>query len=177
MAQLKKYSLDGPSIATEFEGSLTAMETPHVDEDFHGWLVHQAEALHSREYSRLDSDALAEELESMAASERRELRKRLHVLLLHLLKWQTQPHQREHRGRGWKKSMLEARRQISDLINDSHSLRRYLPELIEGAWGRACEDALEYVPSQSLPDTCPWPYEVFIARDFLPDQPESPASS
>ncbi|MHB8381055.1 MAG: DUF29 family protein, partial [Candidatus Binataceae bacterium] len=55
--------------------------------DFHGWCVQEARLLHDRQASLLDWDSLAEELETMAAAEKRELRKRLRNLLFHLLKW------------------------------------------------------------------------------------------
>ena len=136
--------------------------------DFNEWLVEQAKVLHSRRSELLDWDKLAEELEGMAASQRRELKNRLHVLLLHLLKWQTQPSERTYRGRGWLLSIREARRQIVDLMNYSPSLRRYLPELMAGAWEWACEDAREDAPNYSFPEVYPWRYETLVGRDFLP---------
>jgi Domain of unknown function DUF29 len=108
------------------------------DLDYHAWLENQTAALRARQRTGLDWDKLAEELDATAASQRSELKNRLHVLLLHLLKWQTQPNEREFRGRGWLLSMREARRQIKDLIDYSPSLKHYLPDLLAGAWEWAC---------------------------------------
>jgi len=161
------------SDARALHGALTSfylpfVETIRIEDDFCGWLADQAEVLHSRQYKRLDWDNLAEELEAMAASQRRELRSRLHVLLHHLLKWQTQPNERDRSARGWMQTIREARREITDLINDSPSLKHYLPNLLNEAWERACEDALDDAPNHVFPETCPWAFEVFMARDFLP---------
>lgn len=147
------------------------VQATQIENDFCGWLADQVKALHSRQYQLLDWDNVAEELEAMGVSQRSELKSRLYVLLLHLLKWQTQPNQREYRGRGWKQTMREARRKIADLMGDSPSLRQYLPDLLAGAWQWACEDALDDAPNYVFPDTCPWAYDAFITRDFLPSDP------
>jgi uncharacterized protein DUF29 len=145
-----------------------------IENDFCGWLADQIKVLHSREHQRLDWDNLAEELEAMGVSQRSELKSRLYVLLLHLLKWQTQPDERGYRGRGWKQTIREARRKIADLMKESPSLKHYLPDLLAGAWDWACEDALDDAPKHVFPETCPWAFEVFMARDFLP--PDLPAN-
>jgi hypothetical protein len=87
---------------------MPAVEPVDREGDRHEWLSEQAKLLHSRQTELLDWDKLAEELEAMAASQRRELKNRLHVLLLHLLKWQTQPDERAYSGRSWLLSIREA---------------------------------------------------------------------
>lgn len=144
----------------------------NIEDDLHGWLLEQTSALRSHRHGSLDWSNLAEELDAMAASQRRELKNRLHVLLLHLLQWQTQPGERQRRGRGWMLTIREERRHITDLLKESPSLKRYLPDLLADAWKWACEDAVEDAPESApvsgLPATCPWSYDEFIARDFLP---------
>src|SRR5271168_2524963 len=61
------------------------------DEDFYAWTVEQARLLRSGELSAIDAANIAEEIESMGRSDRRELKSRLIVLLDHLLKWRHQP--------------------------------------------------------------------------------------
>ena len=65
------------------------------DEDFYAWSLEQAALLRERRLAEADLDLIAEEIESMGKTEKRELVSRLTVLLLHLLKWRFQP-----RGRG-----------------------------------------------------------------------------
>ena len=62
--------------------------------DFHAWTQEQAAKLKSGRLSELDIGHLMEELESMGATERREIISRLTVLITHLLKWQFQPSRR-----------------------------------------------------------------------------------
>jgi hypothetical protein len=57
--------------ATHFE-TLTGTQAS-IEEDFHGWLTHQAALLRSRDADALDWEHLAEEIEAMASAERREL--------------------------------------------------------------------------------------------------------
>jgi Domain of unknown function DUF29 len=61
------------------------------DDDFHGWAVEQAQLLRDGRLAAADVANIAEEIESLGRSERRELVNRLAVLLLHLLKWFTSP--------------------------------------------------------------------------------------
>jgi len=151
-----------------------AAESTRIEDDSYVWLLEQAALLKAQRFSMLDWKNLAEELEAMAASQRSELKNRLHVLLLHLLKWQTQPSEREYRGRGWRQSIREARRRINDLIKDSPSLQHYLPDLLAEAWEWACEDAKDDAPEYDFPIVCPWTYEVFMDRAFLPPDSSTP---
>ena len=56
--------------------------------------MQQATLLREGQLSRADIENIAEEIESMGKSERRELVNRLTVLLTHLLKWLYQPSRR-----------------------------------------------------------------------------------
>jgi hypothetical protein len=143
-----------------------------IDGDFHGWLLEQVSALRDRNALTPDWENLAEELEAMGVSQRAELKERLYQLLLRLLKWQTQPKEREYLSRGWMLTIREQRRKITDLVEAARSLKHYLPNLLVGAWDWACEDAADDAPDYSFPVTCPWTYDDLMNRDFLP-----PASS
>ena len=57
------------------------------ESDLYEWTKEQADALRRRASNALDWDNLAEEIESLGAGERREIRSRLKTLLVHLLKW------------------------------------------------------------------------------------------
>src|SRR5260370_12163148 len=60
------------------------------DEDFYAWTQEQATLLRSGQFSQVDIENVAEELESMGRSDKRQIDSRLEVLLTHLLKWQVQ---------------------------------------------------------------------------------------
>jgi hypothetical protein len=92
------------------------------DEDFFAWTVDQAWLLRAAEWSALDVANLAEEIESMGRSVRRELRSRLIVLLTHMLKWGRQT---AARSCSWSSTIDGQRLQVKSLLTESPSLGRY----------------------------------------------------
>lgn len=140
---------------------------PH---DFHDWLLSQASALRARDSEGLDWDGLAEEIESMATSERLQMRERLTTLLMHLLKLKFQPDQ------VWlynssRNSIVEARRQIRNISEDSPGVFQGRREQV---LARANQDAREdaaseaQLPESTFPDVCPWTFEQIMDKDFFP---------
>ena len=95
------------------------------DSDFYAWSLEQAALLRAGRVAEADLAAIAEEIESMGKTEKRELVSRLTVLLLHLLKWRYQP---AGRGNSWRLSIANARDEISDLLDDNPSLKSALDE-------------------------------------------------
>jgi Domain of unknown function DUF29 len=151
----------------EFLG-LTA--TPRVDEDFHGWLVDQAKALHSRQYYRLDCDGLAEELEAMAAREWREAMKQLKNLLAHLLKWSFQSEELHRRAHSWRRTVREAREELNDLLEDSPGLVTRLKDAFPNVYDRARNKASDdtKLPLERFPVASPWTFDEAMTEDFWP---------
>jgi hypothetical protein len=70
------------------------------DDDFYLWTQQQAILLRAEKWQDLDYGNLAEELESLGQSTKRELVNRLVVLVMHLLKWRYQPEGRRQ-GHSW----------------------------------------------------------------------------
>ena len=70
-------------------------KSPLYDQDFYAWSREQAELLRAGELGQADIEHIAEEIESMGRTEKRELISRLEILLLHLLKWRYQPGKRQ----------------------------------------------------------------------------------
>ena len=66
------------------------------------WSQEQARALRERDFSKLDIEHLADEIEDVGKSEKRELANRMAVLLAHLLKWRWQP---EKRSASWRRTI------------------------------------------------------------------------
>lgn len=108
------------------------------EEDLVAWLEQQAAHLRSGRLEALDVVDLIEEIEAMVGSRRRELKSRLRVLLMHLLKWDHQP---RRRSRSWASTIAEQRAQIQDLLEESPSLRSELVTTTRAAHGRAVERA------------------------------------
>jgi len=108
------------------------------EEDLYAWSLEQAALLRARRVEGLDWEHLADEIDSMGGYQRRELESRLCVILLHLLKWQSQP---ELRGASWRQSLRTQRREIRMLLKQSPSLRRQVPQLMLEAYADAIKDA------------------------------------
>jgi hypothetical protein len=66
--------------------------------DVVAWANEQAAFLRAGDFSALDIEHNADEVEDVGKSEQRELETRLALLLCHLLKWQFQP---QRRGASW----------------------------------------------------------------------------
>ena len=138
------------------------------EEDLHAWSLEQSALLRARRTEGLDWIHLAEEIEWMAGRDRRELKHRLKIILLHLLKWQAQP---ARRGASWRKSLRNQRSHIRDLLRQSPSLRRLVPELMSEAWSDAVKDAVDEtgLPPDRFPVDCPYAPDQVLAEDYLPD--------
>ncbi len=137
------------------------------DLDFYAWTQQQVEFLRSGNLSEIDVKHLIEEIESMGASERRELINRLAVLLAHLLKWQHQP---SFRGRIWQLTLKEQRRQLQRLLKDNPGLHARLEEFIADAYLdsillAAKETGLE---ESAFPLSCPYTLDNLLDADFYP---------
>ncbi len=138
------------------------------EEDLCAWSLEQVALLRARKTNGLDWDHLAEEIESMVGSDRRELESRLCVILLHLLKWQAQP---ELRGASWRKTLRTQRREIRKLLKQSPSLRRHVPALMPDAYADAIKDAVDEtgLEADRFPARCPYAPDDVLSEDYLPD--------
>jgi Domain of unknown function DUF29 len=138
------------------------------EEDFFAWTAEQARLLRAGELSALDIANIAEEIESLGRSDRRELGNRLAVLLMHLLKWQKQP---DMRSKSWSATIREQRRQIDRLLRESPSLRPFVAAELTEAHRNAREDAVEEtgLAETAFPTACPFTLDEILSRSFLPE--------
>lgn len=141
------------------------MNASLYDRDFYAWANEQAALLRAGKLDAADIAHIAEEIESMGKTEKRELVNRLAVLLQHLLKWQYQP---ERRSKSWAATIKVQRRDLERHLKDNPSLRAKLGESIEDAYGDAVLLAAGEtdLPESAFPVTCPWAFERFMDADF-----------
>ena len=134
--------------------------------DFYGWAHQQAALLRAGRMADADIANIAEEIESLGRSERRELVSRLTVLLQHLLKWQHQP---ERRSKSWQLSIRNARIDFRKHLAENTSLATpaRLDEAIEDAYRHALADAANEtgLDIDVFPAACPWAHAESIADD------------
>ena len=137
------------------------------EQDIAGWANQQAKLLREGRVDALDLEHLAEEIETMSASEKRELKNRFAVLLQHLLKWQFQPN---HRSRSWEATMLEQRTAIHGVLADSPSLRSSLSGCFADAYPLAVRFAAKEtgLANDRFPTINPYALGEALAEDWLP---------
>jgi Domain of unknown function DUF29 len=138
------------------------------DQDFYAWSLQQAALLRERRIAEADLDLIAEEIESMGKTEKRELVSRLAVLILHLLKWRFQP---KGRGNSWRLSIANARDEIADLIADNPSLKSVLDDVTAQAYRYARRKAAieTDLGEERFPAQCPWSFAEAVEDGFLPE--------
>ena len=138
--------------------------------DFYAWANEQASLLRAGKLSAADIEHIAEEIESMGKTEKRELINRLRVLLMHLLKWQWQP---VGRSVSWQLTIKEQRREVEDHLLDNPSLKARLPEAMVSAYrlARIAAARETSLPEATFPAECPWSFDQILEPSFWPDQP------
>jgi hypothetical protein len=138
------------------------------DGDVLAWAMEQAAHLRAGNWAALDVVHIAEEIDDVGRSVRRECKSRMTVLLAHLLKWQEQP---GRRSKSWVRTIRHQRHELADLLDAMPSL---LPDLSEKKWWTsAWEGAVSLAHTETglddFPDACPWSLEQVRDPDFYPD--------
>jgi Domain of unknown function DUF29 len=148
--------------------SSTVETAAEYHQDFYAWLIKNADLLRNQRFSEVDIEHVAEELEAMSKSEKRELISRLTVLLAHLLKWQFQP---VLRSRSWKNTILTQRIDINELLIDSPSLKNELDGKISVAYEKARLSAEDEtgIDKDNFPEQCPYTFVQMLTKDFFPE--------
>jgi hypothetical protein len=136
------------------------------EQDLVAWAEQQASLLRAGRFAAIDAANLAEQIESLGASERRELRNRLARVLQHLLKWQYQP---GFRSSSWATAIRVQRDELAAVLDDSPSLRRTLPDILPRAYALGRGWAMQETGLLDLPEACPWTVEQVVATGFLPE--------
>ena len=136
------------------------------DQDFYLWIETISKQLKAGKFAEIDLANLIEEIESMGKSEKRELKSRLIVLLMHLLKWQYQP---EKRSESWRSTITEQRICIELLLEDSPSLQPLLIEIFADCYEKARSKASEEtgIKLNFFPKESPFTLAETLENHFL----------
>jgi hypothetical protein len=138
------------------------------DRDFYSWTLHSAELLRHGKFSEVDIENVAEEIESMGKSDKRQLINRFALLISHLLKWQYQP---ERRGNSWKHTIKNQRLEVAELLKDSPSLKYEIDNQVGYAYEKALNMAIEEtgLSENTFPKSCPFSLNESLNQDFFPE--------
>ena len=131
------------------------------------WAQEQAALLRSGKLTEIDIEHIAEEIEDVGKSEKRELSSRMAVLVCHLLKWRYQP---ERRRTSWQRTIKEQRRAIALHLKETLSLNSSLTnqDWLAGTWSDSITKTIEETGLDILPDAFPWTMDQVLAQDFFP---------
>ncbi|MCI4624608.1 MAG: DUF29 domain-containing protein [Candidatus Magnetoovum sp. WYHC-5] len=135
------------------------------ERDFYQWAIHNAELLRQGRLTEIDIENIAEEIESMGRSEKKELVSRLRVLIMHLLKWQYQP---KRRSKSWKLTINTQRIELNKLLKGSPSLKHNIESIVNEAFedARLLFEDETGIDKNLLPKTCPYTLEQLKEHDF-----------
>lgn len=139
-----------------------------IEEDFALWCAQQGALLRAGRLAAIDRENLAEEIESLGRSDRREIGNRLKVLLAHLLKWRFQP---ERQKGDWRATIRNQRVGIAKLIKESPSLANYPASVLREEYENARADAADEtaLSEETFPAECPFTIDQVLDPDWLPD--------
>jgi hypothetical protein len=138
------------------------------DQDILSWADQQAALLRAGRFNLLDIAHIADEIEDVGKSEKRELASRMAVLLAHLLKWQAQP---AYRGPSWERTIRAQRTAIRLHLDDVPSLKAALrdPRWLGVVWADAVSKAAQETGLGEFPEECPWTMTTEVmAEGWLP---------
>ncbi len=134
------------------------------------WSQEQARLLRARRFAELDIEHLADEIEDVGKSEKRELASRMAVLLAHLLKWSRQS---ENLTNSWRSTIIIQRKRIALAIKETPSLKAVMRDRDwqDAVWLDALAQARKEtgLAKEDFPETCPWTMDQAVETEFWPD--------
>ena len=141
--------------------------------DFTAWAEETVQLLRNERFDKIDMNALIEEIEGLAGADRKAIRSQLRRLLFHLIKLRyLTDHDYDRAGRGWQDSIIDARAEIENNIENSPSLADYPAIQLNYIYPKARQDAVRSQPSLEpiVSTACPWSIEQVLNPDFFPSR-------
>ena len=129
--------------------------------NFYQWTQDTASRLRSGEFTRIEVDALVEEVEDLGKREKSALQSRAAVLICHLLKWDYQP---AKRSKSWEATIQLQRKRIDRLLRQSPSLQPFLCESLAEAYSEAVLLAVKQtgLDRETFPESCPYTLDKIL---------------
>ena len=137
------------------------------EKDAFKWYNENAKLLREKKFDLIDIENIAEELESMGKSERKELKNYLIQLFLHLLKWK---YQTAKRGASWESSIRIHRRHAKIQLDENPSLKGVLVEIVNHAYEDARDEASQEtgLALEIFTEKMPFTFEEAVQDNWLP---------
>jgi hypothetical protein len=128
-------------------------ETDLYEKDYYAWANETAEAIRSGEFSKIDIDALADEVAAIGRQERRTLRSRLEILISYLL---------ERRSSS---TIAVQHHRVMMVLQDSPRLKRWLEDNLAEIYQTAVHLAVRDTNRRQdrFPSTCPYTVDELLS--------------
>jgi hypothetical protein len=143
----------------------SSVKKPRVDynADFYSWSMEQARLLRQGDWTHVDRENVAEEIDSLGREQFNKLESAIRVILVHLLKWD---HQSAKRSRSWILAITAQRLEIEDVLADNPGLKPRIGEALARAYRKARVEAAKEtgLEETSFPETCPYSFEDVVSR-------------
>lgn len=136
------------------------------ERDFNLWAEEMAIAIRNRKVNDMDWDNLLEEIEDMSASQKRSLRSYYYKLVEHILKLRNWDAEKERNNAKWRVEVTNFRRNISDILEDSPSLKNYLGDN-HIHWFNKVVNNYQKNNLFSIKDNTLIPWETMMDDDFF----------
>ena len=144
------------------------MTTNLYETDFNLWIEQTVNQLKNGQIQDLDIENLIEEVQSMGSNDKREIKSRLIVLIMHLLKYKYQP---KKKTKSWTSTIITQRDELELVLENSPSLNPFLKENISECYEKARKNAAREtkLALTTFPLECPFTPEQIIDSDYFPD--------
>ncbi|HAN45963.1 MAG TPA: DUF29 domain-containing protein [Cyanobacteria bacterium UBA8156] len=119
------------------------------EQDILGWAEETAAQLRARDWEHLDLEHLIAEVEALGISQKKELIRRLVVLLEHLLKRLHVSSPNDYRG--WEQTIRTQQTELTVLLDVVPSLRSRWDISLDKAWPLALKNVRQEYPSIVFP--------------------------
>jgi len=141
------------------------------DTDYNLWILETVKQLEKREFNALDLENLIEEVADLSRRDKNKLKSLLRNLFEHLLKlayWQAELSRNESH---WKGEIVNFRKQIQDLLENSPSLKPYLQQIFKKCYqdGREIAATRSQIPLSTFPEKAIGDLEQVLDESWFPD--------
>lgn len=140
------------------------------DQDYFRWITENVALLRAGAVDQADLDHIAEELEDLGKSQKRELNSRIRVILIHLLKCEYSTAPSERNLNSWQSTLDMQRSDLADHLGDSPSLASRTADVIEQVYPGARKLAARQmrVSPETFPVEPPYTPDQVLNIDFVP---------
>ena len=139
------------------------------EDDVYGWSFRQAELLRQGRYDDLDTENVAEEIESLGRSQAASLASSYRLIAAHLLKMLFQP---ERLTRSWQITIVRERLDAESCLKASPSLKPRRADIFDDAYrqARKLASAETGLPLATFPVDPPFTLDELSSEDDMPWQ-------